>query len=631
MMPKKNPSEKIVALAGNPNVGKSTVFNLLTGLHQHTGNWSGKTVENAWGYARDKSYPFRFVDLPGTYSLSAHSEEEKTARDFIISGRADLILVVCDACCLEKNLLLAQQILQLKSEVLLVINMINEAEAKGIYIDTQKMSGLLKLPVIGIDARKRRNEKVLLNRIMDCFDLYTRKEDCPFMPSSQICCPTSPESSVMQIETICRECILSDQKAAKKSSCSFMNRMDHFVTGKWTAFPILFFFLLFLFWLTITGANYPSMLLSSLFSKAEKGLFLVFHRFHIPDFVSDMLILGVFRVVSWVVSVMLPPMAIFFPLFTLLEDAGFLPRIAYNLDKPFQKCHACGKQALTMCMGFGCNAAGVVGCRIIDSPRERLIAILTNSFVPCNGRFPTLIALLTMFFVTADGSFPDSLLRALLLTLLIMTGIVMTFFASALLSRTILKGMPSAFLLELPPYRKPQFGKVLIRSFCDRTWFVLKRAMLTAAPAGLLLWLFANIKIPALPNEISLLSCCIRLLEPFGKLLGMDGTILTAFLLGLPANELVIPIMLMSYLCQGNLVEAGNLNSLRELLILNGWTFKTAVCVMLFSLFHWPCSTTLLTIKKETGSLKWTIASFFLPSLFGILLCILCQILFHIG
>ena len=344
-----------------------------------------------------------------------------------------------------------------------------------------------------------------------------------------------------------------------------------------------------------------------------------------------MLILGIFRVVSWVVSVMLPPMAIFFPLFTLLEDAGFLPRIAYNLDKPFQKCHACGKQALTMCMGFGCNAAGVVGCRIIDSPRERLIAILTNSFVPCNGRFPTLIALLTMFFVTADGRFPDSLLRALLLTLLIMTGIVMTFFASALLSRTILKGMPSAFLLELPPYRRPQFGKVLVRSFCDRTWFVLKRAMLTAAPAGLLLWLFANIKIPALPNEISLLSCCIRLLEPFGKLLGMDGTILTAFLLGLPANELVIPIMLMSYLCQGNLVEAGNLNSLRELLILNGWTFKTAVCVMLFSLFHWPCSTTLLTIKKETGSLKWTIAAFFLPSLFGILLCILCQILFHIG
>ena len=316
---------------------------------------------------------------------------------------------------------------------------------------------------------------------------------------------------------------------------------------------------------------------------------------------------------------MLPPMAIFFPLFTLLEDSGFLPRIAYNLDKPFMRCRACGKQALTMAMGFGCNAAGVVGCRIIDSPRERLIAMLTNSFAPCNGRFPTLTALITMFFAGAAGGLISSLSSALLLTLFVLLGIGASFASSWLLSRTVLKGMPSSFILELPPYRRPQVGRVLLRSLLDRTIFVLGRAACIAAPAGLLIWLMANIK----PDGISLLAHCASLLDPLGRVLGMDGVILTAFLLGLPANEIVLPLILMAYLSQETISEFGSLTQLKELLTANGWTWITALCTMVFSLMHWPCSTTLLTIKKESGSWKWTALAFLLPTAWGMGICFL--------
>jgi len=304
-------------------------------------------------------------------------------------------------------------------------------------------------------------------------------------------------------------------------------------------------------------------------------------------------------------------------MFTLLEDLGYLPRVAFNLDKYFKKCSACGKQALTMAMGFGCNAAGIVGCRIIDSPRERLIAILTNNFVPCNGRFPTLIAILTMFFVgTAAGLF-QSALSAVLLTLVIILGVVMTFAVSKILSLTILKGVPSSFALELPPYRKPQIGKVIVRSIFDRTLFVLGRAVVVAAPAGLVIWLMANITV----GDYTLLAHCSNVLDPFGRLLGMDGVILLAFILGFPANEIVIPIIIMSYMATGTLVELEDLSSLRQLLADNGWTWITAVSTMLFSLFHWPCSTTCLTIRKETGSLKWTAISMAVPTLVGLVVC----------
>jgi ferrous iron transport protein B len=338
---------------------------------------------------------------------------------------------------------------------------------------------------------------------------------------------------------------------------------------------------------------------------------------NIPEFLTGLLVLGIYRVLAWVVSVMLPPMAIFFPLFTLLEDSGYLPRIAFNLDKVFKKCCACGKQALTMCMGFGCNATGVFGCLIIDSPRERLIAIITNNFVPCNGRFPIFIAIISMFFIGTAVSIGNSILSAFLLAFVIILGVFMTFIVSKLLSITILKGVPSSFTLELPPYRKPQIGQVIIRSLFDRTLFVLGRAVVVAAPAGLVIWLLANISI----DGTTLLSHCSNFLDPFAQLVGMDGVILLAFILGIPANEIIIPIIIMAYMAQGSILDIDNLSELRELLVDNGWTWITAISVMLFSLIHWPCSTTCLTIKNETGSLKWTAVSFIIPTVIGLLIC----------
>ena len=310
-------------------------------------------------------------------------------------------------------------------------------------------------------------------------------------------------------------------------------------------------------------------------------------------------------------------MAIFFPLFTLLEDSGFLPRIAYNLDKPFRLCNACGKQALTACMGFGCNAAGVIGCRIIDSPRERLLAIITNSFVPCNGKFSSLILIITLFFVGSAGGMLASALSALALTAVIVFGIAITFFATKLLSQTVLKGIPSSFTLELPPYRKPQFAKTLVRSVFDRTLFVLGRAAAVAAPAGLVIWLAANISI----GDLTVLEHCAAFLDPFARLMGLDGVILMAFILGFPANEIVIPIIIMAYSAMGTLPELGGAAEIQALLAANGWSASTAVCFILFSLMHWPCSTTLITVKKETGSLKYTLLAAALPTAMGIALC----------
>ena len=396
-------------------------------------------------------------------------------------------------------------------------------------------------------------------------------------------------------------------------------RLDRIFTSRVTGYPVMIGLLALIFWLTITGANYPSRLLSDLLFSIQDQLTAVFTAAGAPSWLHGMVVLGIYRSLAWIISVMLPPMAIFFPLFTLLEDSGYLPRIAFNLDKPFQCCQACGKQALTMAMGFGCNAAGVTGCRIIDSPRERLIAILTNSFVPCNGRFPTLIALISMFLVVMPEGPLSSLTSSLMLTLFILLGITMTFFASRLLSATILKGVPSSFTLELPPYRRPQIGKVIIRSVFDRTLFVLGRAACVAAPAGLVIWLMANISV----GSGSLLSHCAHFFDPFARLLGLDGVILTAFLLGLPANEIVMPIILMAYTAQGSLMDFSSLTELRQLLTANGWTWITAVCTILFSLMHWPCSTTLLTIHKETGSWKWTLIAFLLPTLFGMALCFL--------
>lgn len=401
-------------------------------------------------------------------------------------------------------------------------------------------------------------------------------------------------------------------------------RIDDVVTSAAFGFPIMFILLAGVLWLTIKGANYPSELLAAAFSRLETVLDTALTHSRAPVFVQAMLLQGVYRTTAWVVSVMLPPMAIFFPMFTFLENLGYLPRVAFNLDNLFKRAGAHGKQALTMCMGFGCNAAGVVSCRVIDSARERLVAILTNTFVPCNGRFPLLIVLATLF---SGGSYeavagggvnpapPHAQLAAVATVAgMIALGILVTLFVSWLLTRTLLRGVPSGFALELPPYRLPQIGKILVRSLLDRTILVLVRAVAIASPAGALAWILANTPVGKSPGAPSILGYAASLLEPFGRALGMDGFILMGFLLGLPANEIVLPITLMGYLSAGTLVEVGGLQALRSILIEGqGWTWTTAASVMLFSLLHYPCGTTLFTIAKETGSIRWTVLAAVIP------------------
>lgn len=684
-------NNRIIALAGNPNVGKSTVFNALTGLHQHTGNWPGKTVSNASGYFTFNNLTYKIYDLPGIYSILAHSEEEFVARDFICFGGSDVVVIVCDAGCLMRNLNLVLQVCEITDKVVVCVNLLDEAKKKKIDVDLNKLSDLLGVRVVGTSARsnvgldellsnidltfgeRRKSRKVRYNQYVEdaikvisdaiilddnsinkrwvalnllrddellrdkiekelMIDLSDEKIDNSIKQARTLL--LDGDITINEIDDVLTESINNEASLISSKVVSYLNkdyakkdrRLDKILTKKSTGIPIMIILFAFIFWLTIAGSNYPSMLLQGVLFKFENVLFNLFSYLHIPNFVNEALTHGVYRVLAWVVSVMLPPMALFFPLFTILEDIGYLPRIAFNVDGIFKKCKTCGKQALTMAMGFGCNAVGVSGCRIIDSPRERLIAILTNSFVPCNGRFPILISIITMFLVGVEGGFWNSLLGVLILMMVIGFGIFMTFVTSSVLSKTLLKGVPSSFTLELPPYRRPQYGKVIVRSIFDRTLFVLGRAITVAIPAGLVIWCLANINI----NGGSLLSILSNVLDPLGKLLGMDGVILLAFILAFPANEIVIPIIIMSYMSTGNLVDISNLSTLREVLVSNGWTWVTAVSVMLFSLMHWPCSTTCLTVKKETSSIKWTILSIVIPTFCGVVVCLIFNALVHI-
>mgnify|MGYP003376817775 CR=1 FL=1 len=676
--------DRVVALAGNPNVGKSTLFNALTGLRQHTGNWPGKTVEVARGRCLRQGQAYTLVDLPGTYSLLAHSAEEEVARDFLCFGGADGAVVVCDATCLERNLNLVLQTLELEPRTLVCVNLLDEAARKGIRVDLPALSRHLGVPVAGVSASREEGLDDLMETLDSLLSAAAPPEPRPvrYPPAVEFAAaalrplleqrlgekldprwaalrllegdPTLPpvlrrhlgwdpdSDQLFQaalarardqlvrsgVEDLGGTLAASLVEAAHQAAAAALpqgsapvssQRLDRLLTARATGVPAMLLLLAAVLWLTIAGANYPSQLLSDGLFWVQDRLTDLFLWLGAPEWLHGALVLGVYRVLAWVVSVMLPPMAIFFPLFTLLEDLGYLPRVAFLLDHAFQQAKACGKQALTMCMGFGCNAAGVVGCRIIDSPRERLIAGLTNSFVPCNGRFPTLIALISMFFVGSSGGWRQGLAASLLLTCAILLGVVMTFLASRLLSGTLLKGVPSAYALELPPYRRPRVGQVLVRSVLDRTLFVLGRAVAVAAPAGLVIWLCANVTV----GGASLLSWCTGFLDPLGRLIGLDGTILMAFLLGFPANEIVIPILLMSYLSTGAIQDAGSLDALRQLLVANGWTWVTALCTLLFSLFHWPCSTTCLTIAKETRSVRWTLLSVALPTGLGFALCFL--------
>ena len=429
----------------------------------------------------------------------------------------------------------------------------------------------------------------------------------------------SPSSNVEDIIKKAEEVTQKVCKYKNKNYNSRDRKIDKILTSKKFGIPLMLLFLGIIFWITIVGANYPSQILSKLFSFLQDKLIWIFDYFNSPGWLKGILIDGVYQTLAWVIAVMLPPMAIFFPLFTFMEDLGYLPRIAFNLDKCFKRCCTSGKQALTMCMGFGCNAAGVVGCRIISSPRERLIAILTNNFVPCNGRFPFLITMATIFIGSFFASSISSFVSTVFVILLILLGIWLTLLISKLLSKTVLKGVPSSFILELPPYRKPQIGKILVRSIFDRTLFVLGRAVAIAAPTGLVIWLFANVTI----GDISILTHVANFLNPFAKIIGLDGYILTAFILGFPANEIVLPIILMSYMSSGTLVDLENTYAISNILAQNGWTLLTGINAMLFSLLHFPCSTTLMTIKKETNSWKWTLLAFALPTVCGIILCML--------
>lgn len=640
-----------IALAGNPNVGKSTIFNGLTGMRQHTGNWTGKTVASARGTFTYHDREFLLVDLPGTYSLAAHSEEEVIARDYICSGEADMIVTVCDATCLERGLHLLKQIVSLDfvketgTPLILCVNLCDEAGKKGIEIDFNLLQDVLQIPVICCCARCAGSLEAVRKALDDARGTH----------GSYDCLDFSPK--------------LLAQETAQYTKPNYRKReelVDRIVTGPVTGGLIMFLLLLGIFWITLSGANIPSAILWDGLFWLEGRIAAALTAIHVPPWVVSLLVFGVYRVLAWVVSVMLPPMAIFFPLFTLMEDLGYLPRVAFNMDRAFKRCRACGKQCLTTAMGFGCNAVGVIGCRIIDSPRERLIAILTNAFVPCNGRLPTLFMMITLLFMTAGTAVTGqiaagnstvwralpwnlspiavSLLSAILLTLVILLGIGATLAASWFLSHTLLKGVPSSFTLELPPYRRPQFGKVILRSIFDRTLFVLGRAVVVAAPAGLVIWLLANVlyvgpengwfAISAavggtgeasalLQSSPSLLFCITAFFDPLGRLMGLDGVILAAFILGFPANEIVLPIILMAYLQSSTLMEMTNPSALLGLLTANGWTRMTAVCMILFCLFHWPCSTTVLSVKKETGSWRWTAVSILLPTAVGMGLCIL--------
>lgn len=664
-------NQPLIALAGNPNVGKSTIFNALTGLRQHTGNWPGKTVGAALGQWPGEGEDWLLMDVPGAYSLRAQSAEEEAAMEALCFGGSQAVIAVCSAAALERNLNLIFQVMEITDQLVVCVNLLDEARNMGMEVDLSALQEFLQAPVIGACAREGKGlsdlrnavERVLTDsphprsltyvpeieaaattlaaalapalsglvnprfaalRLIEedaCFEKALRKrvqlskeeEDAISAARNSL---AGLDASALMVEAIyaeseacCKRCIQAAASNAEKAS-----RADKIITHPLIGGLMMLSLLALVFFITLKGANLPSSWLSQGFSALEIWLNEGLSAIGTPDLIHRLLMDGIFSILSQVISVMLPPMAIFFPLFTLLEDSGYLPRVAFQLDGLFEKCHACGKQALTMCMGFGCNAVGVTGCRIIDSPRERMIALLTNNLTPCNGRFPLLIALGGLFFAGSD------LKTAALLMGLILFSFLCTLLLSRLLSMTLLRGAPSSYTLELPPYRRPQFAKVALRSLFDRTLIILGRAAGAAVMAGIVIFLLGEIHL----GGASLQAHITRFLHPLGRLMGLDGVILTAFLLGMPANEIVLPMILLGYAAPGAEMA---LPAMGEFLRSQGWTALTALNTMLFSLFHFPCLTTLITIRKETHSPFWTALSALLPTALGIGICILTTLI----
>jgi ferrous iron transport protein B len=604
----------LAALAGNPNTGKSTLFNALTGLKQHTGNWPGKTVEMKKGSFQHHGWTCEVVDLPGTYSLTPASPEEEAARDFLRSGNSDAVVVVADATCLERGLHLALQVMQLTPKTILCLNLMDEAKRQRLRLDVDELEGELGIPVVPTTATKGEGLEELKDAIIRVAQGQLQPRPVPV--------GIDADEPAAALYRRAEEIAARVARGSPVPRPSLTSRLDKLVISPGFGIPFMLALLAGVLWLTLVGAGYPSELLAAAFSRGERHLSLLLNTAGFPRWLHDPLVLGMYRGLAWVVAVMLPPMAIFFPLFTLLEDFGLLPRIAFNLDRSFQRAGAHGKQSLTMAMGFGCNAAGVVAARIIDSPRERLVAVLTNNFVPCNGRFPLLMVMGGVVAAAAPG-LAGGWVPSLVVMGAMVVSVLATLLVSRLLTATILRGEPSFFILELPPYRLPRVGTVLVRSFLDRTLAVLWRAVVVAAPAGLLTWVLANVSV----QGVTLLSHFSAWLNPLGRAMGLDGMILLAFILGLPANEIVIPILLMGYLSADSLLAVEDLAAMRAVLTANGWTWLTALNFIIFALFHWPCGTTLLTIRRETGSCKWTLLAALLPTALGICLCIVLTII----
>ncbi len=715
----------LIALAGNPNVGKSTVFNALTGLRQHTGNWPGKTIARAEGAFAHRGSRLKIVDLPGTYSLQAGSVDEEVARDFILFGRPDVTVVVIDATRLERNLNLALQILDITGQVVIFLNLIDEAKRHGIAVDAAQLERELGVPVvagaarskIGIDAlidaahavaigeqttkpiRIAQQTPELEQAVVELADVV--EQAFPEVRSSrwvaqrllnadgavveavrsgelgQIDGPADPTATKGERRTADRPAerpsaaeddgahrvlaaaeslrwdlpadfhdrltaqlygaaqaiaARAQMRGLRKTRFDFDRGLDRLLTSRWLGFPVMLAILAAVFWITIEGANVPSSLLASLLiDTAHPALHSVGAALRLPWWLSGFLFDGVYLATAWVVAVMLPPMVIFFPLFTLLEDFGYLPRVAFNLDSLFRRAGAHGKQALTMCMGFGCNAAGVVSTRVIDSPRERLIAIITNNFSLCNGRWPTQILIASIFIGALAPAHLAGLVSASAVVGIALLGIAMMFVASWALTRTVLRGEATSFSLELPPYRPPRILQTLYTSVIDRTLIVLWRAVVFAVPAGAVIWLISNITM----GGTSIAQHSVAWLDPVGLLIGLNGVILLAYVVAIPANEIVIPTVLMLTVLTasgvagdtgagaGVMFELESADATGALLRAGGWTLLTAVNLMLFSLLHNPCSTTIYTIWKETRSARWTTVAALLPLAMGVTVCFL--------